>query len=95
MREAERKQSERENKAWRGEGVTESKRGEEFEATPTLPPVMSHADSGSAGVRLQLVFTLRLSFYENHVLNIITLQGYKLFHWAYVGSEYALYAFVF
>lgn len=62
--------------------MTESKRGEEFERLRalTLPPVMSHADSGSAGVRLQLVFTLWLSFYENHVLNIITLQGCKLFH---------------
>lgn len=62
--------------------MTESKRGEEFERLHalTLPPVMSHADSGSAGVILQLVFTLWLSFYENHVLNIITLQGCKPFH---------------
>lgn len=86
------KRSERENKECQGEGVTESKWGEEFARlhTPPLPPVMSHTDSGSTGVRLQLVFTLRLSFYENHVLNIITLQGCKLFHWsncASVGSE--------
>lgn len=76
------KRSERENKERRGEGVTESKRGEEFErlCASTLPPVMSHTDSGSAGVTLQLVFTLWLSFYENHELNIITLQGCKLFH---------------
>lgn len=71
-----------ENTERRGEGVTESKRGEEFERlhARTLPPVMSHTDSGSAGVGLQLVFTLWLSFYENHVLNIITLPGCKLFH---------------
>lgn len=49
--------------------MTESKRGEEFERfyAPTLPPVMSRADSGSTGVRLQLVLTPWLSFYENHV----------------------------
>lgn len=41
--------------------------------TPTADVTHTHADSGSAGVRLQLVFTLWFSFYENHVLNIMSL----------------------
>lgn len=59
-----------------GEGVTESRGGEEFERLHalTLPPVMSHADSGSAGFRLQPVSTHWLSFYENPARNIITPQ---------------------
>lgn len=61
-----------------GEGVTQSRGGEEFERLHALtlpPPVMSCAASGSAGFRLQPVSTRWLSFSEKPpVLNIITPQ---------------------
>lgn len=51
-----------------GEFATESRGGEEFERLHalTLPPVMSRADSGSAGLRLQpRADSLAFSFSEN------------------------------
>lgn len=57
--------------------MTESKRGEEFERlhAPTLPPVMSHTQTvGVLVLDYSLCLLLWLSFYENHVLNIMTVN---------------------